>query len=391
MCLRLFDFKFFLYLMVDVYMKVALVHDWLISYAGAERVSAEIIKIWPEADLFSVVDFLSDADRQFFLGKRAKTTFIQRLPGARQRYRHYLPLMPIAVEQLDLSGYDIVISSSHAVAKGGLVGPDQLHICYCHSPIRYAWDMQHQYLKEGGLDVGLKSLLARWLLYRVRNWDHRTSNGVDYFVSNSDYVGRRIQKVYRREATTIYPNVAVEDFPLVTEKSDFYLTASRLVPYKQVGLIVRSFAAMPDKKLIVIGDGPEYKKIKTQATANVVMMGYQPFEVLRDHMQRARAFIFAAEEDFGIVPVEAQACGTPVIAFGKGGALETVAEGVSGVFFAEQSEFAVRQAVSDFESGFVADPIRIRRNADQFSSERFRAEMKAFVEEKYQQFISGKS
>ncbi|WP_269499584.1 glycosyltransferase family 4 protein [Castellaniella sp. S9] len=371
-------------------MKISLVHDWLISFAGAERVSADILRIWPDADLFSVVDFLSDSDRTHFLGKYAKTTFIQRLLGAKHRHRLYLPLMPFAVEQLDLSGYDVVISSSHAVAKGILVGPDQLHICYCHSPIRYAWDMQHQYLRESRLDSGLKGILARWMLYRIRNWDHRTSNGVDFFISNSDYIGRRIQKVYRRDSTTIYPNVAVEDFPLVSEKSDFYLTASRLVPYKQIGLIVRSFAGMPDRKLVVIGDGPEYARIKAQAPANVTMMGYQSFEVLRDHMQRARAFIFAAEEDFGIVPVEAQACGTPVIAFGKGGALETVLDGVTGMFFREQSESAIQQTVSDFESNFVADPVRIRFHAEQFSSERFRAQMKAFVEEKYQQFISGK-
>lgn len=369
-------------------MKIAVVHDWLVTFAGAEKVLAEILSIWPEAELFSVIDFLTQEDRKKIAGKVATTTFVQRMPKVKTRYQMYLPLMAIAIEQLDLSGFDLIISSSHAVAKGVIVGPDQLHICYCHSPIRYAWDMQSQYLTESGLDKGLKGAIARGLLFAMRNWDSRTANGVDYFVSNSDYIGRRIKKVYRRESTTIYPNVEVEDFPLVSVKEDFYLTASRMVPYKKMDLIVRAFASMPDKKLVIIGDGPQFSKVQREAAANIQVLGYQPFGVLKDYMQRARAFVFAAEEDFGIIPVEAQACGTPVIAYAKGGALETVIEGRTGVFFREQTELSIQQAVQAFEEQFIAEPAVIRAHAENFSSDVFRLRMREFVDEKCREFFS---
>ncbi|MFJ2548415.1 glycosyltransferase family 4 protein [Pseudomonas sp. NPDC087612] len=370
-------------------MRVAVVHDWLVTFAGAEKVLAEIISLWPQADLFSVVDFFSDAERKKIGGKVATTTFIQRLPQARKRYQLYLPLMPLAIEQLDLSGYDLIISSSHAVAKGVMTGPDQLHICYCHSPIRYAWDLQNQYLIESNKSEGLKGWLARYLLFKIRNWDARTANNVEHFVSNSNYIGRRIGKVYKREATTIYPGVDVQDFAFTPDKEDFYLTASRMVPYKKMDLIVRAFSAMPDKKLVVIGDGPQFDKVKQAAGPNVRVLGYQPFEVLRDHMQRCRAFVFAAEEDFGITPVEAQACGTPVIAFGKGGALETVVEGKTGMFFYEQTEAAICAAISQFESAEDFDPTTIRAHAEQFAPEVFRDKFKRFVDDKCQAFFAG--
>lgn len=368
-------------------MKVAVVHDWLITYAGAERVVEQILAIYPSADIFSVVDFLPDDQRSFVQGKKAHTTFIQKLPFARKKYRGYLPLMPLAVEQLDMSGYDLVVSSSHAVAKGVITGPDQLHICYCHSPIRYAWDLQHQYLREAGLETGLKSWMARWSLHKMRLWDLRTTNGVDHFVANSNYIGRRIKKVYDRSATTIYPNVAVEDFSVVDNKDDFYVTASRLVPYKKVDLIVRAFAEMPDKQLVVIGDGPQMDKVKAAATPNIQVLGYQPFDVLKDHMARARAFVFAAEEDFGIIPVEAQACGTPVIAYGRGGARETVVAGETGVFFDEQNEASLQVAVSHFENDFSSDPWRIRQHAERFSTAVFQKRFRSFVESRCQEFF----
>lgn len=371
--------------------RISLVHEWLLSYAGSEQVSAQILKIFPLANLYSVVDFLTEEQRAHFLNKKVTTTFIQRLPGAKKHYQKYLPLMPLGIEQLDVSNSDIVISSAHSVAKGVITGPDQLHISYVHSPIRYAWDLQHQYLKESGLDRGVKGWLAKWLLHKIRIWDCRTANGVDHFVANSQFIARRINKVYRRHADVIYPPVAVEDFPLVTEKEDFYLTASRMVPYKRIDLIVEAFSAMPEKKLIVIGDGPEMKKIKACAAGNVIIMGYQPFNVLREHMQKARAFVFAAEEDFGIIPVEAQACGTPVIAYGKGGVLETVVSNEcndpTGVFFAEQTTKSIIAAVELFERNLsIFSPSTCRKNAERFSRERFEREFKAYVENKWNEF-----
>lgn len=340
-------------------MKVAIVHDWLVTYAGAERVLEQIIHIWPDADLFAVVDFLPTDQRGFIQNKPVRTSFIQRFPKAKTHYRHYLPFMPIAIEQFDLSAYDVVISSSHAVAKGVLTGPDQLHICYCHTPIRYAWDLQHQYLAQSGLNTGLKSILVRYLLHRIRLWDARTANGVDVFVANSHYIARRIDKVYRRQAEVVYPNVDTDYFIPATaakEQSDYYLTASRLVPYKKIDLLVQAFNAMPDKKLVVIGDGPDMEKIQALAGPNIQLVGYQPQAALLDFMQQAKAFVFAAEEDFGIVVVEAQACGVPVIAYGKGGATETVVHGETGWLYPEQNSAAVQNAVQQFEQQFVCEP-----------------------------------
>lgn len=366
-------------------MKVAIVHDWLVTYAGAERVLEQMLLCYPEADVFTLVDFLDPNQRGFLRGKIPSTSVVQRLPFARRRYRGYLPVMALAVEQFDMSGYDLVISSSHAVAKGVLTGPDQLHISYTYSPMRYAWDLQHQYLREAGLDRGLKSLAARWMLHRMRLWDHRTANGVDAFVAISHYIKRRIKKVYGRDATVIYPPVDVSYFELREKKEDFFLTASRMVPYKRFGAIVAAFKRLPDKRLVVVGDGPERRRIAHDAPANVEFLGYQSAEVLRDRMQRAQAFIFAAEEDFGIVPLEAQACGTPLIAFGRGGVSETLraldATAPTGLFFDQQTPETIAEAVLAFEavrSRF--SPAACRENALAYAPERFRAEFKSFIE-----------
>ncbi|WP_144107843.1 glycosyltransferase family 4 protein [Paraburkholderia sp. BCC1886] len=366
----------------DKTVRVAIVHDWLVTYAGAEKVLEQIVACFPDADLFSLVDFLED--RSFLRGKPVTTSFIQNLPRARTRYRTYLPLMPLAIEQLDVSAYDVVISSSHAVAKGILTGPDQVHISYVHSPIRYAWDLQHQYLKQSKLTAGPKSMLARMILHYIRNWDIRTSNSVDGFVANSDFIARRIKKVYQRDAQVIFPPVDVEAFALCTDKEDFYLTASRMVPYKKIDLIVEAFARMPERKLVVIGDGPEMEKIRAKAGPNVEIMGYQPFNVLKDRMSRAKAFVFAAEEDFGISVVEAQACGTPVIAYGKGGALETVRDlsepRPTGMFFDEQNTESIVAAVERFDAHRARiSPVDCRANAEQFSAAHFRERFFAHV------------
>ncbi|MEZ2718749.1 glycosyltransferase family 4 protein [Niallia circulans] len=367
-------------------MKTAIIHDWLVVYNGAEKVLEELLKLFPDADLYSTVEHLEAKDRHFIQNKQVKTTFIQNLPFSKRKYRNYLPLMPLAIEQLDLSKYDLIISSSHAVAKGVITGPDQLHISYVYSPIRYAWDLQHQYLRESGLEKGIKSWITRFILHYVRNWDYRTANGVDFFMCVSDFIGRRIWKTYRREAKTVYPPVDVSAFTLREEKEDFYLTASRMVPYKKIDTIVESFSLLPDKKLVVIGDGPDFKKIKAKAGSNVMLMGYQPFDVLKDYMQRAKGFIFAAEEDFGIAPLEAQACGTPVIAYGKGGSRETVrgyneSTSPTGLFFYEQNVEAIAAAVQKFEQ-IQIDSIDCRNHSLYFSNERFQKEFKAFIDTK---------
>ena len=373
-------------------LRIAIIHEWLVTYAGSERALEQILSIYPDADLFCVVDFLDNQERGFISGKKINTTFIQYLPKARSKYRSYLPLMPLAIEQFDLSSYDLVISSSHAVAKGVLTGPDQLHISYVYSPIRYAWDLQHQYLKEAGLNRGMKGWLAKWVLHKIRLWDSRTANGVDSFIAISHFIARRITKVYRRESIVIYPPVDVHAFTQVDNKESFYLTASRLVPYKRIELIVEAFSRMPDRRLVVIGDGPDFDRVKSIAGPNIEILGHQKFEVLKDYMQRAQAFVFAAEEDFGIISLEAQACGTPVIAYGKGALLETIndlsgTEEPTGVFFQSQTVDSIRDAVESFEKNKDKfTPTACRKNAERFAPEVFRESFERFVNDKYEQF-----
>jgi glycosyltransferase involved in cell wall biosynthesis len=296
-------------------------------------------------------------------------------------------LMPLAIESFDLSGFDLVISSSFCVAKGVITGPDQVHVSYVHSPMRYAWDLQHQYLREHGLEHGVRGFMTRGLLHRLRTWDLRTANGVDRFISNSDFVARRIWKTYRRDARVIYPPVDTEFFqPGEREREDYYLTTGRLVPYKCTRLIVEAFARLPERRLVVIGDGPELKDLKALAGPNVTLLGQQSDVVVREHTQRARAFVFAALEDFGIAPVEAQACGTPVIAFGRGGVTESVAEGKSGIFFHEQSVDSIVAAIQQFERRLTRfNPAEVRASALRFSAERFKQQFRSCVEEQARQ------
>ena len=373
--------------------RIAIVHEWFTTIAGSEKVVEQILHLFPQADVFAVyADPETVKTTEFLQGRRIQSSFIGKLPRASKSYRSYLPLMPLAVEQFDLSGYDVVISSAHAVSKGVLTGPDQLHISYVHSPIRYAWDLQHQYLRESGLDRGLKGWIAKWLLHKIRIWDYRTAAGVDHFVANSRFIGRRIGKVYGRESDVIYPPVDVTAFDFCEQKQDYYLTASRLVPYKRMDLIVQAFSQMPDKKLVVIGDGPDMPKLRALATPNVTLLGYQPFSELKRHMQQAKAFVFAAEEDFGIIPVEAQACGTPVIAYGKGGSLETVVDSpdhgkTTGIWFREQSVESLLQAVQRFDSLPVPIDARVcRAHAEKFSIDRFRTEFTSYVDKRWAEF-----
>ena len=371
--------------------RIAIVHEWFVNYAGSERVIEQILNLCPHADLFAVVDFLDKEKRGFIQNKPVTTTFIQKLPFAKTKFRQYLPLMPLAIEQLDLSAYDLIISSSHAVAKGVLTSPNQLHISYVHSPIRYAWDLQHQYLQESNLERGFKSWIARWILHQIRIWDHRTANGVDLFIANSQFIARRIHKVYRRDAKVIYPPVDLQNYSLQEQKQNFYLTASRLVPYKRIDLIVEAFAQLGDRQLIVIGDGEQMMKIRAKAGRNVKFLGHREPEELREYMQNAKAFVFAAEEDFGITPVEAQACGTPVIAYGRGGVKESVigldSDRPTGVFFKSQTVESIRAAIFEFEDlGDRISPTACRENAMRFSTERFQREFLFFVKQAWENY-----
>ena len=369
--------------------RIGIVHDWLPVYAGAERVLEQMLSVFPESALYSLIECLPDDQRAFLGGRDVTTSFIQRLPFARRFYRHYLPLAPMAIEQFDLTDHDVVVSSSYAVAKGVLTRSDQLHISYVHSPIRYAWDLYHDYMKRGRLS-GLRGMVARVVLHYLRMYDVTTAPRVDVFVANSQHVARRIWKTYRRPAQVVYPPVDIERFTRRDEKEDYYLTMSRLVPYKRVDLIVEAFSEMPDKELVVIGDGPEHEAIKKLAGPNVTMLGYQPDDAVTYYMERARAFVFAAEEDFGIVPVEAQACGTPVIAYGRGGAQETVVPGVTGVFFSEQTVEHVKAAVHEFERirGRLR-PDNIRAQAERFSVPVFRHHFAHTVHRAYADFVDG--
>ena len=368
-------------------MRIAIVHDWLVGYAGGERVLEQIIACYPSADLFTMVDFLAPEQRRFLGDRPVSTSFVQRLPGARRHYRSYLGLMPLAVEQFDLSGYDLVISSSHAVAKGVITGPDQPHVSYVHSPMRYAWDQQHQYLRQSRTDRGLRGVYARWLLSRLRIWDVRTANGVDTFIANSHYIARRIRKAYRREAEVIPPPVDTELFRPAGRRGETFLVASRQVPYKRVDLVAAAFARMPQLRLVISGAGPEHGRVRAAAAGapNISFLDPCPPGEMAARMQQARGFVFAGEEDFGIVLAEALACGTPAIALDRGGAREIVAgtdtAAPTGVLFGEQSVEGVMAGVR----AFIAAEPRIaaadcRAAAERFAIARFRRDFIASVE-----------
>ncbi len=379
-------------------MKKALVHDWFTVAAGAEKCVQSFASIWSDFDFFSLIDFLSPDNRRDLLGgKSARTSFVQNLPFSKFCYRNYLPLFPLAIEQFDLSEYDFILSSSHAVAKGVITRPDQFHVSYIHSPMRYAWEMSFHYLKESNLERGLKGLIARYILHRMRLWDVSTANRVDQYIANSHHIAARIRKIYNKEADVIYPPVATEHFTIGSKRDSYFITSSRMVPYKKMDLIVEAFSTT-NYRLVVIGNGPDFNKIKSKAKKNIEFMGFVPTNEMVNLTQAARAFIFAAEEDFGIAPIEAQACGIPVIAFGKGASLETIIgdfpeahfrDGNTGLFFRNQSISSLLEAVSKFEQvedQFSAETIRL--NATRFSRERFESDFKKYIDLKYKEFIS---
>jgi glycosyltransferase involved in cell wall biosynthesis len=363
-------------------LKTAIVHYWFVSQRGGEKVVEELCRLFPEADIFTLV--LDRAALPPSLAGRSITaSFVSSLPFARRWYQKYLPLMPLGLEQFDLRGYDLVISSESGPAKGVLTGPRTLHICYCHTPMRYVWDMCHEYTAGFGR---IKRVLMAPVLHYLRLWDRLSADRVDHFVANSSNVARRIAKHYRRTADVIYPPVDMDVFRLADRRDDFYLMVGQLVGYKRPDIAVKAFSRL-GKRLVVIGEGDQMPCLRAMAAGNVEFLGRQPAEVLRDHYSRCRALVFPGDEDFGLVPVEAMASGRPVIAYGQGGALETVVEGSTGLFFYEQNVHSLEDAVRRFEAMEHAfDPKGIREHALQFGSERFRREMTRIVHEKFDEF-----
>lgn len=359
-------------------MKVAVVQDWLVVNGGAEKVLKEIINHFGEVDVFSLIDFLSEDDRKEILGGReTKTSFIQLLPNARNIYRYYLALFPLAIESFDFTGYDLIISSSYAVSKGvKKANKKQIHICYCHSPIRYAWDLEDEYLEGFS---GFKRWLAKLILAYIRRWDLKTLDRVDLFLANSKNVAERISRIYKKDSIVLYPPVSTEKFVPNENKDNYYFTSARLVKYKRVDLMVQAFNELPDLELIIAGDGPELNVLKKNAKKNIKFVGYLNQNELIKYTQKAKWFILAANEDFGITSVESQSCLTPVIALEKGGYLETVVNDKTGVFFKEQN-------YNDLKKVILSNQFNVFKNTDfeanvsKFSKARFHTDLKVIID-----------
>lgn len=361
-------------------MKIAIIHDWLTVYSGAERVLEELLDIFPDADIYTLIDTLSERERAFLRGRKINASMLQKVPLSKQFYRHFFPFFPILIESFDLTSYDLVISSSSCVAKGVLISPDQLHVCMCYSPVRYAHDLKFQYLNQSYPRSAVKRFLASIFLHKLRIWDVVSSNSVDHFISISNYISKRINKAYRRNSDVIYPPVFVEDFRFQENKSDYYIVACRLVPYKMVPMIIDAFRQMPNKKLLVVGDGPDYNKCKLLINDNITMLGHISHSELVNLLANAKAYVYAAIEDFGIAPIEAQASGTPVIAYSGGALPETIivdGDNPTGVLYYEQTVSALVAAVERFESMRIS-PNDCYNNSLRFGRSIFRANIRDF-------------
>ena len=363
-------------------MRVAFVHDWFTMPGGAEKVAAEIIDLIQPHAVFSLFNFMNLGTlKTITQGREVNTSFLQQAPLAQRYYRHLAPLYPRAISQLDLNDFDVIISSSWMAAKGVVKRPDQIHICYCHTPMRIAWGLESTYLNKYGYNKGLKRLFAKYLINRLKKWDAKTENGVDFFISNSAFVQDRIERAYHRKATVIYPPVNTERFEFRADKSDFYFTASRFVDYKNIDLIIKAFNQFPDRRLVIAGQGPLEKHLKRLAGPNIEFLGWVSDKKLIYYMQRAKAFINASVEDFGIAGLEAQSTGTPVIALGIGGYRETVIENETGLFFEREHPEALADAILRFER-MKLDPIAIRENAKRFDHHVFREQFLNFFLDK---------
>jgi glycosyltransferase involved in cell wall biosynthesis len=381
-------------------MRIAIVHDWLVTAGGAERVLAEALRAFPGAEVHALIDRMSDADHAALGIPRAHTTWMQNIPGIGRGYRSWLPLMPLAMRSLNLRSADVVIAISHAVAKAAPVRSGQKLLCLCLSPMRYAWDLREQYLDESGLAHGIRGALAHAVLDRMQSWDLRTSGRVDKYASISRFIADRVQRAYGRDSVVIYPPVDTQFFsPSAVSAASgvlrpaaggsespapYFVTASRFVPYKRIDLIARAFAGDTKRRLVIVGDGPDAAKVRAAAGPNVTLVGRAGGAELRRWLQGARAFVFAAEEDFGIAPLEAQACGVPVIAYGKGGVLETVSPlgqpNPTGLFYDAQTVEAIRGALDRFEATEAAFTVTAcRANAERFAAARFREALTGWV------------
>lgn len=360
--------------------RMAIVHDRIVVFTGSEKCALALTDLYPDADFFTLFyDRATAAQFGTEFCRRIRTSFLQRMPCIRTRYEYYLPVMPLAVEGLDMRGYDTVISNSHTVAHGVITSADQLHVSYTYTPMRYGWDLYHEYLEWAGLQRGLRGLVAQFLMQRLRIWDQHAAQRVDHFVGISRQVVRRIAKAYGREATLIWPCVDVGRFRHDRPRDDFYLTVGRMVPYKRTDLIIQAFNKL-QLPLVVIGGGPLLQKMRALAGPTVTLLGPQNDQVVNDHLQRCRGFIFAANEDFGIAPVEALAAGAPVIGYGRGGLLDTIVDGEQGVHFPEQTPESLAAAVLRFAADRQRfEPGALAAHAERFSAARFRSRMARLV------------
>ncbi len=368
-------------------MRVAIIHDWFISPGGSEKVVQKLIQLFPEADVYSLINVFSKDDiNKFIIGKEVKTSFLQKIPWIKKYYRFFFPLFPLAMKSFNLSHYDLVISSSHSVAKGAKIRKGQMHICYIHTPVRYAWDLRKQYLQQTPTWFLKKIFIAT--MAKIRKWDLKTNDTVNYFIANSNYVAERVKKNYNRESKVIYPPVNTEFFSESgnterIEQSSYFIVVSRLVLYKRIDMIIKAFNQKPDLKLLIIGTGPKTKHLKSIAGKNITFLGYKTDGEIRNYFKFSRAAIFSAYEDFGITPVEAQACGTPVIALGQGGYLETIIDKKTGVLYKDQTVKSLIKGIKKFlevESSF--DKNEIVKNVEKFNIERFNREVKEFINDK---------
>lgn len=375
--------------MMNKKLKIALVHDWCYVNGGAEKVVKAINEIWPDIDNYTLFDVLNKTDRiEIFKGKTIYKSFIQFFPFLRKHHKFFFPFFKYAVEEFNLNSYDIVITSSAGFSKNIITNSNQLHVCYCHSPMRYAWDLFYHYTnKESIKNIFIRSFV-KFSFHKLRIWDVIGSNRVDVFVANSKNISNRIAKTYKRNSKVIYPPVDIDSFSLCTKKESYYVTASRLVDYKRIDIIIEAFNFLADRKLLIIGDGPEGKDLKKLAKSkNIEFLGHIDKSELTQKIAKAQAFIFAANEDFGIVPLEAQACGTPVVAFGAGGSLETVIDRKTGMYFQSQNKDSLIDTLLKFENEKF-DYYEIRKNAEKFSSKIFKQEFKNLIYSEYKEFIT---